>query len=52
VITPLSSGVTTLIRRPEDTADWISAAKLAEVVDLVAEIVEAVQGHAPEWARA
>ncbi len=34
-----------------DTIDWISPAKLAEVTDLAAEIIIALQDQAPGWTR-
>ena len=36
---------------PGDTIEWISPAKLDEVVSLVADIVESLQGKSPAWSR-
>lgn len=50
---PLSSvGVANLNHLPADTVEWVSPAKLGEVVSLVAELVQSLQGKSPDWCRA
>ena len=46
-----STGVTNVMHLPVDTIEWISAAKLGEVVSLVTEIVEGLQDKSLEWGR-
>lgn len=36
----------------DDSTDWISAAKMDEVIRLVTDIIRAVQGQSPAWSRA
>ena len=36
---------------PTDTVEWISPAKLSEVVSLVTEIIESLQDKSPDWCR-
>lgn len=36
----------------DDTTDWISAAKLEEIISLITDIVGAIQGYSPSWSRA
>lgn len=40
-----------LAHQPDDTIEWVGAAKVAEVVSLVDEIVESLQDRTLEWAR-
>ena len=46
-----STGVANVMHLPIDTVEWISAAKLGEVVSLVTEIVEGLQDKSLEWGR-
>jgi aminopeptidase YwaD len=46
-----SGGLATYHHQPIDTIEWISPAKLAEVVSLVMEIVEALQSRTSDWCR-
>ena len=46
-----SHGVANVMHLPADTLDWISAAKLGEVVSLVTEIVESLQDKSLDWSR-
>jgi aminopeptidase YwaD len=49
---PLSSvGVSSTNHMPTDTVEWISPAKLGEVVSLITDIVEALQDRPPGWCR-
>ena len=41
----------TIAHQPEDTPQWISAAQIGEVVDLVAEIITAVASRSLAWTR-
>jgi aminopeptidase YwaD len=47
-----ATGSTMLHHQPIDTIEWVDSAKLAEVVQLVEEIIAAVQNQPPEWSRA
>lgn len=46
-----SKGLTHILHRPDDTVKWASAAKLAEVVTLVTEVVERIHGQPLDWTR-
>lgn len=49
---PLSSvGVSNTNHLPTDTVEWISTAKLCEVVSLLTAIVEALEDRSPDWCR-
>lgn len=49
---PLSSvGVANLNHLPADTVEWISPAKLGEVVSLITDVVASLQDRAPDWCR-
>jgi aminopeptidase YwaD len=49
---PISSvGVANVVHLPTDTVEWISPAKLSEVVSLVTEVVEDLQDKSPGWCR-
>jgi aminopeptidase YwaD len=49
---PISSvGVSNTNHMPTDTVEWISPAKLCEVVSLATAIVETLQHKAPDWCR-
>lgn len=49
---PLSSvGVANITHLPADTIEWISPAKLSEVVSLVADVVERLQDKSLDWCR-
>ena len=49
---PLSSvGVANVCHLPADTIEWISAAKLDEVVSLVTDVVDSLQDKSLEWCR-
>jgi aminopeptidase YwaD len=44
-------GTRALAHSPADTSDQVSPAKLAEMVELVTEIVHSLQGKTPQWSR-
>jgi hypothetical protein len=44
-------GVANIHHQPIDTIQWISPAKLAEVVSLVADVVSALQDKTLDWCR-
>jgi len=46
-----AGGVTNIHHQPIDTIQWISPAKLAEVVSLVADVVDALQDKTLDWCR-
>lgn len=46
-----AQGVNGLHHQPADRVEWASAGKLAEVAQVAAEIVSAVQGQPPGWSR-
>lgn len=46
-----TGGITNINHQPIDTIKWISPAKLAEVVSLAADVVEALQDKTSEWTR-
>jgi aminopeptidase YwaD len=46
-----SLGVSNTHHLPADTIEWASAAKLGEVVSLVARIIEGLQDRSPGWCR-
>jgi len=50
-----SAGITSVgvnnAHLPSDTVEWISPAKLDEVVFLIAHIVESLQDRSPAWRR-
>lgn len=46
-----SIGVTNVMHRSIDTLEWMSAAKLSEVVSIVTEIVESLQTRSLDWSR-
>ena len=49
---PLSSvGVANVVHLPADTFEWISPAKLGEVISLVTDVVEDLQDKSPDWSR-
>ncbi|MGD2145243.1 MAG: M28 family peptidase [Anaerolineae bacterium] len=49
---PLSSvGVANIGHLPADKAEWISPAKLGEVVSLVADVIHALRDRSPAWCR-
>jgi aminopeptidase YwaD len=48
---PLSSVGVANNHLPSDTVEWISQAKLGEVVALITDIVHSLQGRSPAWCR-
>lgn len=46
-----SGGVANFLHQPIDTIDWLSPAKLAEVVSLIADLVDALQDKTSGWCR-
>jgi aminopeptidase YwaD len=49
---PFSSvGVANTGHLPDDDVEWISPAKLGEVVSLVADVIQALQDRSPGWCR-
>ena len=46
-----ATGSTMLHHQPIDTIEWVDSAKIAEVVNLVEEIIAALQNQPPEWSR-
>lgn len=49
---PISSVGLDNLHMPSDTAEWISPARLAEAVELVAGLITALADKAPAWCRA
>ena len=47
-----STGVSNVTHTLSDTIDWVSAAKLGEIVSLVTDIVDSVQDKSIDWCRA
>ncbi len=47
-----SSGQANVLHRPADTIEWMSAARLSEVVALTADLIGSLQGKDPLWGRA
>jgi hypothetical protein len=43
--------VPNVIHQPTDTIQWIRPAKLAQVVSLVTDVVDALQGKITDWCR-
>ncbi len=49
---PISSvGVANLHHLPADTPDWVSTAKLGEVLSLITDVVDCLQDRWPAWCR-
>jgi Iap family predicted aminopeptidase len=46
-----SGGVANIVHQPADTIEWVSPAKLAELVSLIADVVEALQDRTSDWCR-
>jgi aminopeptidase YwaD len=46
-----SSGGANVDHLPADTIEWISPAKLGEVVSLITDVVESLQDKSPDWCR-
>jgi hypothetical protein len=46
-----SNGLASILHRPTDTIEWVSAAKLAEVMLLVMDIVERIHDKSLHWTR-
>jgi hypothetical protein len=46
-----SGGVANIHHQPIDTIDWLSPAKLAEAVSLIADLVDALQDKTSSWCR-
>ncbi|MDQ3328798.1 MAG: M28 family peptidase [Chloroflexota bacterium] len=46
-----SSGQANVLHRPADTIEWMSAARLSEVVALTADLIGSLQDKDPSWGR-
>jgi aminopeptidase YwaD len=46
-----SSGGANVAHLPADTIDWISPAKLGEVVSLITDMIDSLQDKSPDWCR-